>query len=110
MTEIVIEVTSTLEWTATQSEKGNRWIAECAALGLSMEGKSLDELHSLIPEACFALFIDLFEDNELNQFLTERGWQAVNMPTDPVADEIGFSIPWNLVAQGADFGPERRAH
>lgn len=110
MTKIVIEVTSTLEWTATQSEKGNRWVAECEALGLSMEGESLDELHSLIPEACFALFIDLFEDNELNQFLGDRGWEAVNMPTAPVADDIGFSIPWNLVAQGAVRDPERRAH
>ena len=38
MTEIVIEVKSTLEWTATQTESSHKWIAECEALGLSMEG------------------------------------------------------------------------
>lgn len=110
MTEIVIEVSSTVEWTATQSETSKKWIAECEALGLSMEGETLDELHSLIPEACFALLIDLFEDNELNQFLRDRGWQAVNMPSGPVTDDVGFSIPWNLVAQGAALGSERRTH
>ncbi len=110
MTEIVIEVKSTLEWTATQTESSHKWIAECEALGLSMEGDSLDELHSLIPEACFALFVDLLEDNELDQFLMERGWHAMNMPAGPVNDDIEFFIPWNLVAQGTACGSERRPH
>ena len=110
MTEIVIEVKSTVEWTATQSASCDKWIAECKALGLAMEGDSLDELHSLIPEACFALFVDLLEDNELDQFLTERGWHAMNMPTGPANDDIGFSIPWNLIAQGTACGSERRPH
>ena len=110
MTEIVIEVKSTLEWTATQSASSGGWIAECEALGLSMEGDSLDELHSLIPEACFALLVDLLEDNELEQFLTERGWHAMNMPAGPVSDDIEFSFPWHLIAQGTACGSERRAH
>jgi hypothetical protein len=110
MTEIVIEVKSTLEWSATQSASSRKWIAECEALGLSMEGDSLDELHSLIPEACFALFVDLLEDDELDRFLMERGWHAMNMPAGPVNDDIEFSIPWNLVAQGAARDSERRTH
>ena len=110
MTEIVIEVKSTIEWTATQSETSARWIAECEALGICVEGESLDELHSLIPEANFALLVDLLEDNELQRFLMERGWEAVNMPQGPVNDDIEFSIPWNLVAPGTTRGSERRAH
>ena len=110
MTEIVIEVKSRVEWTATQIESSHKWIAECEALGVSMEGDSLDELHSLIPEAFFALFIDLLEDDELDQFLRERGWQAMNKPSGPIHDDIEFSIPWDLVAPGAACGSERRPH
>ena len=79
MMKIVIEVESTLEWTATQSPTNHKWVAECEPLGLSMEGDSLDELHGLIPEACFALFVDLFENSEIERFLRERGWQAANI-------------------------------
>jgi len=101
MTTVVIEVKSRLEWAAKQTAPGHRWIAECEALGLSVEGKLLDKLHSLIDEACFALFKDLLEDNEQNQFLSERGWQATNMPDGPVEGGVAFSVSWNLVAQGA---------
>ena len=109
MHDIEIEVETTVEWIATPAESG-RWVAACDSLGLAMEGSSLDELHGLIGEASFALFSDLLKDDEFDQFLTERGWRAVTKPAPSAADDIGFSIPWNLVAQGSDYDPERRPH
>ena len=110
MTTIEIKMQTTLEWTASQSASCNRWIAECEALGIAMEGDSLDEVYSLIGETCFALFRDLVADGELDQFLRARGWSAANLPTGPVDDDVEFSIPWSLVTQGNADGAERRAH
>ena len=111
MTTIAIEMQGAISWLATKCQSGDRWVAECEALGLSMEGNSLDELHSLISEASFALFVDLFEDGELEQFLMDRGWQAGSLPSRcDVDDEIDFSIPWALIAQGTPYGPDQRTH
>ena len=48
-------------------------MAECDALGLAMEGDSLDELHSLIAESCHLLFEDLLKDGELEKFPGSAG-------------------------------------
>jgi len=110
MAEIRIEVESTLQWMATQCPDSGYWVAECPPLGLCMEGETLDDLHSLIAESCHALFIDLLEDGELDRYLHERGWTTPDMPSEFTKDDVAFSIPWRLVAEGKGIGPERSAH
>ena len=110
MIQVAIEVSSTLQWTATQTALGTRWMATCEPLGISVEGESLDEVHGLIPEACFVLFTDLIEDNEFDEFLTARGWRSRNQPTGSVDEEIEFLIPWNLVAEGKQRDSTRSTH
>ncbi len=111
MPTVSINVKAAVSWRATKCAAGNRWVAECEALGLSIEGNGLDELHSLISEASFALFVDLFEEGELEQFLMDRGWRAESLPDrHDVEDGINFAIPWELTAQGAPYGSERRPH
>lgn len=110
MTEpVTIQVQSTLEWRSYRSDSTGRWIGECAALNLAMEAESLDELHSLIAEAIQLLLTDLLADDELERYLAERGWQAVNMPNFRPQDGVEFNVPWELIAEGAR-GPERRPH
>ena len=104
----VVPINVKLEWRAMRSASSSRWIGICDALNLSMEAESLDELHSLIPETIHLLMTDLFEENELDQYLRTKGWHAVNIPTGPVGD-IEFDVPWYLVAEGArDF--QRSTH
>ena len=110
MAEIKIKIESTLQWMAKQCPESGYWVAECLPLGLCMEGENLDELHSLIAEACHALFADLLEDGELDQYLRERGWTASDMPSWSSKDDVAFSVPWRLIAEGEGFGSERRAH
>ena len=97
-----------MEWRAQRSPTSNRWIAVCDALNLSMEADSLDELHSLIPETIHLLMTDLLEDNELDQYLKDKGWQATGVPPLPERD-VSFEVPWYLVAEGAR-GSQRGAH
>ena len=73
----------------------------CDPMNLAMEADSLDELHSVIAEAIHVLFADLFQDNELEAYLRERGWTATGIPTSAVDQDIEFNVPWELVAEGA---------
>ena len=99
MASIQIRVQSEIQWIATASEAPGLWVAHCEPLGISLTAESLDEMHSLIDEASQLLFLDLFEDNELDRFLTERGWESSIAPTDKT-DDIEFLVPWNMIASG----------
>lgn len=100
---------SEIQWVATESSVSGLWVAHCEPLGISLTADSLDELHSLIDEACQLLFLDLFEDNELDEFLTERGWKSSAVPTEN-SDGIEFLVPWNMIASGGHHDSTRRAH
>ncbi len=106
----IVGIEAMIQWTAAKSAHCERWVAECSELEISVEGDTLDEVYSLIPEASHALLVDLLADDELDAFLKQRGWEATGIPTDQGGDDIEFSVPWNLVAQGAVGGPRRSAH
>jgi len=110
MVKTAVGAEVTLQWTATKSEHCERWVAECNELGISVEGDTLDEVYSLIPEASHALLIDLFVDDDLHVFLKRRGWEASGIPAELGGDGIEFSVPWHLVAQGAVGGSRRSTH
>lgn len=107
----IVQIDAKISWHARRSQTSDKWIAIADELNLSVEGDSLDELHSLIPEMFHLLMIDLLEDNEIEAFLTERGWRTAGgmMPQHDGPDDFAFEAPWELVAEGAR-GSERRAH
>lgn len=109
MITIAIQMESAIQWIATETTERNRWVAQCAPLGLALEGDSLDEIHSLIDEASQHLFQDLLEDDELHLFLRERGWKVPrSIPSGD--EEIQFQVPWNLVASGGHYDSALGAH
>lgn len=107
---VTITLQSQLQWKAGLNPESGRWIAVCDEMNLVMEANSLDELHSLINEAIQILLMDLLRDNELDRYLRERGWKALNVPRKLPADEdLRFDVPWELVARNA-LDSERRTH
>jgi hypothetical protein len=98
---ITVEIAAKLEWRAAQNPATKCWIGVCEAMNLAMEADSLDELHSVIGETLDLVFTDLLEDNELEKYLQERGWQARNLPRGRVAENVKFEVPWQLIAAGA---------
>lgn len=79
-------------------------------MNLVMEADSLDELHSVIEEAMQLLLVDLLRDNELDQFLREHGWRAQDIPVQARPEDVQFSVPWELIAEGTSRDSERRPH
>lgn len=98
-----------ISWIAFPGDEQG-WIATCEPLGLMLDGSSLDELHSLIPETMNLLFADLIEDGDLEKFLIERGWNESDGTVVREAHRQESVVPWQLVAEGAKHGSQRRAH
>ena len=99
MSKVTIHVESNLQWKAIHSESGV-WVAACEPLGVTMEADTLDELYEVIGESCSVLFLDLYEDDQLDSFLRSRGWSASDLPESTSGKPVEFEVPWNLVAEG----------
>ncbi|MBA3526151.1 MAG: hypothetical protein H0T82_04440 [Sphingomonas sp.] len=95
----IIRLNANIAWMAERGADSNHWIGICDVLGISTEADSLDELHGLIPEAIHLLMVDLVEDDDLDEFLQDRGWTASQEETD---GDFEVKVPWFLVAGGTD--------
>jgi hypothetical protein len=104
---VKVEVKGQLGWIVTHTKSGS-WIGVCDPMNLALEADSLDELYSVINEGVHLLFQDLVKDNEFNQYLRERGWQAHGMPAGPTTENINFQVPWQMLV-GAPDDIARRA-
>lgn len=100
----IIRLNANLAWRAEKGAQSNHWIGFCDALGISTEADSLDELHSLIPEAIHLLMVDIVEDGELDEFLRDKGWTASH---DEIDGDFEVDVPWYLVANGT-YGQARQ--
>lgn len=105
----IIKIQANVGWKVFRSPTSKRWLAVCDDLNICLEGDSETELRSLIPEALHLMMFDLLSDQELDQFLREKGWSASMIPVRPEA-EIKFDVPWHIIAEGARRDSQRRAH
>ena len=103
------EGSAQLQWHVRRSVTSKRWIGVCEPMNLVLEADTLDELHGVIEEALQLLFTDLFQDNELETFLRDRGWKANNIPPQLNADDVQFDVPWQLIVE-SQRDSERRTH
>lgn len=104
-----IEGNAQVQWRAQRNPASGRWIGVCDAMNLVTEADSENELRSVIDETMQMLLVDLLRDNELEQFLRERGWRArrPSAETDPA--EVKFKVPWQLVRE-RQRDTQRRTH
>lgn len=98
---VTVQVQDQLVWEVYQGSSGH-WIGVCDPLNLALEASSLDELESVIHEGTNLLFTDLVRDNELEQFLGERGWQASEVPRECQTEDVRFQVPWRMLVEPGD--------
>lgn len=104
-----VNIQAIVQWRHRRSPTSSRYIAICDELNLCLEADSEDELRSLIPEAMHLLMVDLLADNEIDQYLREKGWQAMNLPAR-LEGNVEFDVPFELIAEEARRDSARRAH
>ena len=102
----VITIQANVRWRAERGENPERWVGFCDELGITTEAGSLDELHSLIPEAISILLADLLEDNELDTFLSVKGWEYSEKTDMRASHPSEVHIPWHLIYE-AQNDPKR---
>ncbi|MFH1043515.1 MAG: hypothetical protein V1796_00260 [Pseudomonadota bacterium] len=104
MANVVVKIVqgkAQLQWRAERGISSDCWVGICDPMGLTIEANSLDELYGLIDETMQLVLTDILRDNELDQFLLERGWRVQNMPTVTRPEDVRFNVPWELIAESA---------
>lgn len=90
-----IKVEGQIPWEVATSKSG-RLVAVCRAMGLTMEGDTLDELYARINDGIQLVMRDLMEAGELDSFLRKRGWKRGPMKTKNVG-RVEFDVPIELL-------------
>jgi predicted RNase H-like HicB family nuclease len=101
MAVVTVQVGAQIQWLATYNPTSRRWVGICDPMNLTMEADTLDELHSVIEEAIQLMLRDLLEDNELDAYLRDMGWNAQPIPVGQLPKNVEFDVPWQLVAEKA---------
>jgi hypothetical protein len=106
-----IRVDGEFRWLIYRRAPGSRWIGVCDPLSLAVEADTLDELYSVMAEGTDLLMRDLLADNEIEQYIKERGWKISGLSDAPNSDDVQIDlspIDWQFVREL--HGIERRAH
>jgi predicted RNase H-like HicB family nuclease len=69
---VAITINAKLLWVIFQDRASRYWIGVCDVLRISVQGKTVAELHENIEDALNSLFKDLLERNELDSFLRQH--------------------------------------
>lgn len=90
---IRIDIHANLGWNCFKTESGN-WIAVCDPLKLTVQAETWADLMEDIGLTLDAMLRDLLSTNELEKFLREHGWTAVDkIPSHPDTG-IRFDVPF----------------
>jgi predicted RNase H-like HicB family nuclease len=90
-----ISINAKLLWIMFQDRASGYWVGVCDLLNLSVQGKTVAELHEIIEESLNALFTDLLERKELDVFLRQHNW-TVEGKMPQKAERARFDIPYNI--------------
>jgi|SRR5262249_51855357 len=96
MSIVIIRTDGPVQWHINFSSSG-QWIGVCEPLGLTEEGKSLDDLRLNIDRSIQRLMEDLTSTGEFESFLTERGWRGMPAAGKPPQDPPQYRLPLQLV-------------
>lgn len=80
--EVLVNINAQVIWQVARNPVTGRYTGICQTLNLNAIGDSMEEFLTCAQDAMQLLFVDLYEDDELAQFLRDRGWQIQNdLPT-----------------------------
>lgn len=75
MNERTIDIEGKLQFRIWETDSGH-WIGVCDALKIVLQAESETEMANSVQESLDLIFADLIEEGELEQYLTDLGWQT----------------------------------
>ena len=105
MASIVVQIRANLNWQYSRARGGNgAYIAICEPLKLTLQADTFSDLLEDINFSMDALLKDLLAEHELDAFLREHGWAAINQ-IPARSQNVRFDVPFDLVrANGQQAG------
>jgi hypothetical protein len=91
-----IQIQANIVWNVIRTGSGVL-VGVCDPLGLTVEADDESELQSVIGEAHHCLFLDLFEEGELESFLRDHGWRTVGPVPAGLPEGVKFDVPFKVV-------------
>lgn len=91
----MVRIKAELTWAVTQDPESGVYIGICEAVNLNAMGETFADFQQSASDALNLLLTDLFEDDELEQFLVDRGWSTETSLPDPNGVPT-FDVPFNL--------------
>ena len=104
MSIVIVETDGPVQWQVNLSSSG-RWIGVSQPLGLTAEGKSLEDLRQNIERSIQRLMENLTSTGEFDSFLTERGWRGMLGEGEPQQGPAQYRMPIQLIVH---FGYTKR--
>jgi hypothetical protein len=96
---IRVQIQGQLVWRMTRDPRSDRFVAVCDPLAITAEAETWSKLTEIIDEEVNALFRDLFEEGELQDFFRERGWRPLAdtpLPTSMPKEGMRFDVPMDI--------------
>jgi predicted RNase H-like HicB family nuclease len=93
--ELVQIVAAGVVWRVARDPHSGEYIGFCDVLNLNAVGDTWEDFQACANEAIEVLFRDLYRENEVEDFLRERGWKLVGeMPKSRRAPR--FDVPFGI--------------
>jgi hypothetical protein len=89
---IVVKIEGKSEWKCLRAKGGNG-IAVCDPLALTIQSETWATVMEDSAHTLNAMFVDLLQSNELERFLSDRGWKPVGRIPEKAAN-IRFDLPF----------------
>lgn len=93
---IEIQAQMKLQWLTFQDPASGRWIAVCDPLKITVGADKWGELAENIDDSLLALIVDLYENNEFDEFMRKRGWKLMNPMPAKIDENVRFDIPMDI--------------
>ncbi len=91
----IVKIAANVNWEIAQDPDSGLWIGVCDALRLNADGETFQELQECMSEAMELLFLDLYEEGDLEEFLHDHGWTMQEPATAaPAASRPRFDVPY----------------
>lgn len=97
--ETIVRIEAKLTWMVAQDPDTGTYIGSCPAVNLSAFGNTMAEFQAAASEAIDLLLEDLYQDGELESFLSENGWSLRNPLPEP-GRKARFDVPFSINQTG----------
>jgi hypothetical protein len=97
----IVEIQAQLSWIVFQDPLSKRWIGVCEPLRITLGSESQADLVETIDDSIQALLMDLWQQNEFEQFMRSRGWRPMTPLPAEKTEQVRFDVPMDILMRSA---------